>query len=332
LWWFDLAQLRGYLLPPAVSATFHATAIFCLLPLADRAIEVRGLSRVWYFVGIAALCAVGVGLWMTVVAAAQLEVFAMRVWEMRYPFTGAIWLFMRDFMFWTVVALFYLDRRESFRQAERLHQVQRGAVERRRHAFEARLLAMQARVDPAFLLSTLRDIRRRYAEDPRGAEAVLDAAIEYLRTAMPHAASLTSTLARELQLVRGYVALANLQRRTPVAVTISVAAPADRMRFPALILQPLVATLLSSLPEGTAALRLDGTVEDRRIVLTLRAPTGMPADDAALVRLRERLEQIYGEAGQLHATRSPDGELRIELGVPRESAAADAAVPQAQPP
>ena len=71
----------------------------------------------------------------------------------------------------------------SARRSLRNLQLERTRMSRK--AFESRLQALQARVDPRFLFDTLASIEATYEADAARGERMIDDLIAYLRAALP---------------------------------------------------------------------------------------------------------------------------------------------------
>ena len=79
----------------------------------------------------------------------------------------------------------YVNLRKSRRATRALTDAEVGRSEAQRSLLAAQLVARHAQVDPAFVLSTLEAIERRYEADPTGADVQLDELIAFLRAAIP---------------------------------------------------------------------------------------------------------------------------------------------------
>ena len=76
-----------------------------------------------------------------------------------------------------------------------------------REVLEARLIAMQAQVEPQFLFESLVDIEKLYRRDAPQAAQDLDRLITYLRVALPRMREAGSTIEAEIDLVKAYLAV-----------------------------------------------------------------------------------------------------------------------------
>jgi hypothetical protein len=209
----------------------------------------------------------------------------------------------------------------------------------RRSAFDARLTAMRAQVDPQFLFDSLADVQALYAIDTSRGAATLDLLIAYLRTALPRLRTEGSTIAAEAELVDAWLAVVAARRNGLPIRRVEVEPACSNAPFPATVLLPLVQWAVGDAAESAreVSLRIRAAVEDRvdRLQVQLQVAPGRPCsdDDAEARRIRERLQAMYGEAAELTcnwkpALGGPDGGMAapatlITLRWPDESADRD---------
>ena len=188
----------------------------------------------------------------------------------------------------------------------------------------ARLDALTAQIRPHFLFNTLHTIGQlwrsgRHAE----ADAMLDQLGDLFHRVQDSTSSSEVTLADELELVRGYLAIeeARFGDRLRASVTASPASLACRV--PPLVLQPLVENAVRhgiSKISSAGRVEIEATLEDGRLVVEVRddGPGFRPETASSGVGLRntrERLAQLYGSEGRLEI-RGGNGRgttARIEL-------------------
>ena len=153
-----------------------------------------------------------------------------------------------------------------------------------REVLEARLIAMQAQVEPRFLFDSLVDIETLYRRNAPQAAEDLDRLITYLRVALPRLRAAGSTIEAEIDLVKAYLAVVtSLHAGRPA---LSVMLP-DDCRSPALLSDVVPAPGAAS---GQAAVRrAAGSISvgisriDDQVVTVLRFDDAAGcADDAEL--------------------------------------------------
>src|SRR5882672_3933315 len=189
------------------------------------------------------------------------------------------------------------------------------ALAAERSVLEGDLRAMQARVDPDLLFDTLLAVDRAYARSIRFGEDALDALIGFLRAALPAEAVATSTVARELEHVRAYLAVRELLSASRPEVEMGAEPAARETPMPAMLMLPLVRWAL----DGRPAARLELRVRRREGALGISVESDLaeavlsPAGDLAGVR--KRLMHLYQERGRLDVS-TDAGKRRAVMEIP----------------
>jgi hypothetical protein len=223
---------------------------------------------------------------------AEMAMYAGDLHRIAYRFAGAAtWSLM-------LIALYALLEAKR-RATEELHAVRVAALAAERSVLEGDLRAMQARVDPDLLFDTLLAVDRAYARSIRSGEEALDALIGFLRAALPAEAAATSTVARELEHVRAYLALKELLSASRPDVEMSAEPAARQVPMPAMLMLPLVRWAL----DGRPAARLQLMVRRREDVLGISVESdlaeGPLSPEGDLAGVRTRLAHLYRERGRL---------------------------------
>lgn len=214
-------------------------------------------------------------------------------------------------------ALYYRDTRDRQLHVARLET----------QLARARLQALNAQVRPHFLFNTLHTIGQLWRSGRSvDADAVLDRLGSLMHKVRSTATANEVPLADELELVRDYLAIE--QTRFHDRLTTVVDAPADTLDclVPPLILQPLVE---NAVRHGIAAVSSARLVEvraaraDGRLCLTVRddgpgmsAASPSPGSGTGLRTTRERLTQLYGDAGRLTVERRSGAGTTIRVELP----------------
>lgn len=170
-----------------------------------------------------------------------------------------------------------------------------------RQIAEAKLLRMQAQVEPHFLFNTLAALERLIETNPTRALAMSQALSQWLRALLPQMKEGQSTLGQEVTLVQNYLQLMQMRMGERLAYFIDVPENLRSEALPSMLLQPLVE---NSIKHGLEPKRVGGEVriKARRlnefVELTVE-DTGIgfssnPGSGNGLTNLRERLELIYG--------------------------------------
>jgi hypothetical protein len=233
-----------------------------------------------------------------------------------------------DLTYWLLIAsaavFLYADRRAARRTEARLHASELDRIRRSKVALESRLQAMQARVEPRFLLNTLAQVERLFELDPALAARMLDDLIAYLRAAMPLMRDTSSTVAQEIELARAYLDIVRLRLGDRLAVRIEVPREVAPLRMPPMMLLPLidhavVRGLEPSTAGGTISVR--AVVDGGRLHLTI-ADSGagfVPTSDGdGIAAIRERLEALYRGDATLDLRRRSGDPTLVVLDLPLE--------------
>lgn len=178
------------------------------------------------------------------------------------------------------------------RELERLR-IERGLT-------ETRLAALQAQIEPEFVLSSLSEVERLYEADPVKADRVLEALIGFLRVATPLLRRQVSTLADEARLLQAYVLALSAATDSGQALHLDIGEGAVDTSVPAGVLLSLAQSLLgtpsSGADEASLEVRAKALGPGSGVRLSITAVTGAtPADLQALVaRLERRLALTCG--------------------------------------
>jgi hypothetical protein len=225
----------------------------------------------------------------------------------------------------SLAAFGYFHHRLALRRMAALHKTQFERAQLARQAFEARLQAMQARVEPQFLFNTLTQVERLYESNAKLADRMLDDLIVYLRAALPQLRETASTVAREIELARAYVNVVQARKDDCLSLKVIMARDGSDARFPPMILLPLIE---HSIVQRMAPLKAGDTISiatriaNAKLCLTV-ADSGArslyhDAGNAALQGIRERLTALYGAAASLTLDPDADRGLRAVIEIPHE--------------
>jgi hypothetical protein len=176
-----------------------------------------------------------------------------------------------------------------------------------RQLVQARLQVLQAQVEPHFLFNTLGAIDYLIETDPKRASEMQKALITYLRGALPQMRQESSTLGRELRLIRSFLDLIKMRMEDRLDVEFNVPEGAESAEFPPMMLQSVVENAIKHgiepKPEGgkvSVAARIQNgqlwvEVKDTGVGIrdteTLESPTS--GTGLGLQNIRERLAMLY---------------------------------------
>jgi sensor histidine kinase YesM len=218
---------------------------------------------------------------------------------------------------------------------------EREAVERQ--LMQARLKLLQAQVEPHFLFNTLAAVDYLIETDPPRASVMQKTLIAYLRASLPQMRQESSTLGRELQLIRAYLALLKMRIEERLEFDIEVSPELEGAVFPPMVLQTLVENAIQhgiepkpgggrisvrALHEG-GNLRVD--VVDTGVGLPSNYNGGNPQPSAnggsglGLDNIRNRLAVLYPHTSRIELSSGYGGGTMVRLTIPYQNThAADA--------
>ncbi len=197
----------------------------------------------------------------------------------------------------------------------------------RRQVAEAQLKTLQAQVEPHFLFNTLAAVEHLTETDPPRASIMLQHLISFLRGALPDMRGHDTTLGREADLCKDYLAIMQIRMEDRLTVAVDLPESLRALPFPPMMLQSLVENSikhgLEPKPEG-GALVMSARLEDNHLRVTV-ADTGLGIAENApqgigLSNIRDRLKRLYGTAATLViAPNAPAGaHITIAIPVPHE--------------
>jgi two-component system, LytTR family, sensor kinase len=251
-----------------------------------------------------------IALWQAAYAAYMWSVMGPLVWDRLYSGT---WMF--QVMNACVLYGGVLGGTLAVQSARRAR-----AHERRQHALalaarEAELRALNAQLEPHFLLNTLNSVLALVDTSPRDARLMIERLSELLKAAFDELEEADVPLARELELVEAYLGIEQVRFGDRLRVAVDVPEALRTVRVPPFLLQPIVENAIKhgvapvSGPAfiTIAARRVDGAVRIEVI------DSGRGFSDAGGSRrgrgltLTARRLQAYAPLGTLHVEPATGG-------------------------
>ncbi len=182
-----------------------------------------------------------------------------------------------------------------------------------RQIVEAKLMALQAQVEPHFLYNTLANVQALTEVDPALANKMTGHLIQYLRAALPKMRENISTVGQEMELVTAYLNILKIRMGERLEFSVDIPADCLALPFPPLMLPSLVENAikhgLEPQREGgridVIALKIgEGATAKIRLMVkdTGRGLTDAPIQaggGVGLTNVRERLLALFGDAASL---------------------------------
>lgn len=303
--------------------TCFVACILLAIILADEAVA-RGAHRPSAY-GCAVVAGAAAGSWMQWWTIARLGWTAIPGLSPDMQAVQPLRLFLYALIYGTFGCFVYVNQRTARLAAQRTRAAELERAHSRRRTLESRLQAMQARVEPQFLFNTLGHVCELYERDPAAGGRMLDDLIAYLRAALPHLRESTSTLAREIELVRAYVDIVRM--RLPASPSLEIVLPEHLAQgsIPAMTLLPLVDHALARRQRGDGppgAIRIECASRVVRLRIEFTDSGGdapSSSDPGAPAGLAERLEALYGPAAEFQLEHALDGTVRVVVEIPLDA-------------
>jgi signal transduction histidine kinase len=195
----------------------------------------------------------------------------------------------------------------SRQAASALHEAQLARLAQERELASAHAQLLQAQVEPHFIFNALANVRRLMRTDAMAARTLLADLLRYLEEALPRLRDEVTTLGREAELVRAYLAVHQVRMGARLRYEVNVPPALSALPVPPMLLLTLVENALKHglqpLVEG-GSLRVGARVADDGRVLVSVADTGrgMGSSSGAgtgLANVRARLRAAHGASASL---------------------------------
>jgi sensor histidine kinase YesM len=196
---------------------------------------------------------------------------------------------------------------------------------------EARLLVLQAQIEPHFLFNTLAHVRRLYQTEPKAARGMLDDLMRYLTVALPQMRERDSTVERETTLAEAYLNIQRIRMGRRLSFEISFPDSLRHARMPSMMLLTLIENAvkhgLGPLPEG-GFIRIDANADsgslEVKVADTGRGFTSTSGTGTGLANIRARLVAVYGNRGRLSLKPNAPRGVTASIALPLTIAATPA--------
>ncbi len=214
-----------------------------------------------------------------------------------------------------------------------------------RQIVEAKLMALQAQVEPHFLYNTLANVQALTEVDPQQANKMTGHLIQYLRATLPKMRENISTVGQEIELVRAYLNILKMRMGARLEFGIDVPADLENLPFPPLMLPSLVENAIKhGLEPQREGGRIDVVAEKvdvagRPTIRIMVKDTGRGLSDSpiqagggiGLANVRERLLALFGDQAKFTLeSNSPNGVIAT-IETPAAGSTAFASDPTASP-
>lgn len=198
-------------------------------------------------------------------------------------------------------------------------------------ADNANLRALQAQIEPHFLFNTLANVTGLIHPAPDKAKLMLEQFISYLRATLAATRELTTTLGKDVEMMRNFLAILQIRMGERLTVCIDIAADAAGCHIPPMLLQPIVENAIKhglepSVEGGEVA--IIARCEGKNLVIIV-ADTGIGfsknnqsnsisnGGGVGMENVRARLLSTYGPAATMQVEANTPHGAKIILTIPK---------------
>jgi sensor histidine kinase YesM len=196
-----------------------------------------------------------------------------------------------------------------------------------RAASQASLRVLQAQIEPHFLFNTLANVTGLIKTQPDKAKQMLEQFISYLRATLASTREQNTTLGAEFGLIATYLSVMRVRLEGRLSVRIELPAELAEIAVPPMLFQPLV--------ENAIKHGIEPKIEGGEVLLSARrvgeqvaitvSDTGVgfqhsSTDGFGLKNVRERVHQLFGDAGSVSVEAHPPSGTRVTVTFPCDPA------------
>jgi two-component sensor histidine kinase len=189
-----------------------------------------------------------------------------------------------------------------------------------KQAVQANLRALQAQIEPHFLFNTLANVTGLIHSQPDKAKQMLEQFIAYLRATLAATRDHETTIAADFETMKTFLSILQIRMGDRLKVRFDLPDDLRNAAIPPMLLQPLVENAIKhglepKMDGGEVALIAKRM--GNKIAITV-ADTGLGFQNSAsngigLKNVRERVKQIYGDAGSVSIEENQPCGTRITI-------------------
>ncbi len=196
-------------------------------------------------------------------------------------------------------------------------------IEYERALIDNNLKLLQAQIEPHFLFNTLSNILSLIDSRPHDAKVMLESFTDYLRASLSRTRESDTTLGDEIDIVNAYLSIQKIRMGKRLNYDIACADDLKEIRFPPLLIQPLVENsirhgLESEIDGGSIMLNIDkkAGILSVTVVDTGKGTNNMDTDGIGLKNIKQRLTSLFAEDADLFIEKNEPKGLKVTLHIP----------------
>ncbi len=188
---------------------------------------------------------------------------------------------------------------------------------------EAKLMTLQAQIEPHFLFNTLSNILNLFDTDIEKGKSMQKDLIRYLESSLSKIRTDLSTIGEEINLVIAYLNIFKVRMEDRLQYLTDIPEHLKKIPFPPMLIQPLVENAIKhgiepKVDGGQISISAEAHGHTIRIIV---ADTGLGVSlkkgaRTGLANIRERLQLLYGSKGQLKMTENLPCGIKAIIEVP----------------
>ncbi len=207
-----------------------------------------------------------------------------------------------------------------------LEKEQINRLEMEKRMTEAKLMTLQAQIEPHFLFNTLSNILNLFDTDIEKGKSMQQDLIRYLESSLSKIRTDLSTIGEEIKLVIAYLNIFKVRMEDRLKVKTNIPEYLINIPFPPMLIQPLVENAIKhgiepKVKGGEISIRVEKQDQIIRIEV---ADTGLGISlsngtRTGLTNIRERLSLQYGDRGQLRISENTPSGIKAIIEVPNDT-------------
>jgi sensor histidine kinase YesM len=292
------------------------TCLIVMLSL--RAFKPRKGASAVFIILMGTVCGMLIGHLMA--ASILQQVLPTFLWEWKNTLLKTIGLWLALVI---VIGYFFYSKKHLKISKEIIQQERINRLSSEKQALEANLRLLQAQIEPHFLFNTLSNILSLLDTDLKKGQSMLIDLTRYLRTSLSKTRGDTTTLGQEMEMIEAYLNIFKVRMEDRLHYRIDMPNSIKDRSFPPMLIQPLVENAIRhgiepKVEGGEVTIRARTNGDRLRVEIT-DTGTGLHEDGPAgfgLSNVRERLQSLYGDRGQLILEENRPSGLKAIIEVP----------------
>ncbi len=225
--------------------------------------------------------------------------------------------------FSSIISYFFYSRFRLRASEEVIQQERIKRLSSEKEALEANLRLLQAQIEPHFLFNTLSNILSLLDTDLHKGKSMLMDLTRYLRTSLAKTRAEATTLGQEMEMIKAYLNIFKVRMEDRLRYRIEMPDNIKKLSFPPMLIQPLVENAIKhgiepKVEGGEVNIRARKNGDVLRLEIA-DTGTGLHEDGTrgfGLSNVRERLQSLYGDRGQLILEENRPSGLKAIIEVP----------------